>query len=224
MWEEFGPALWPAFWMTIKLTLFSAIGSLIWGTILTALRVCPVPILRGFAAAYVNIVRNTPLTLVVLFCSMGLYQNLGLALAPENNHFIENNNFNLAVLAFILYTSTFVCETLRSGINTVPMGQAEAARSLGLGFGQILGLIVLPQAFRSVINPLASVLIALIKNTTIASVIGVAEASLLMKSTIETYAGDLYVIFAVIALGFVILTLPVGLLLGKVSAKVAVKR
>ena len=224
MWEEFGPALWPAFWMTIKLTFFSAIGSLILGTILTALRVCPVPILRGFSAAYINIVRNTPLTLVVLFCSMGLYQNLGLALAPENDHFIENNNFNLAVLVFILYTSTFVCETLRSGINTVPMGQAEAARSLGLGFGQILGLIVLPQAFRSVINPLASVLIALIKNTTIASVIGVAEASLLMKSTVESYAGDLYVIFAVIALGFVILTLPVGLFLGKVSEKVAVKR
>ncbi|WP_333617690.1 amino acid ABC transporter permease [Dietzia sp.] len=224
MWEEFGPALLPAFWMTIKLTFLSAIGSLIWGTILTAFRVSPVPILRGFGTAYVNIVRNTPLTLVVLFCSMGLYQNLGLALAPENDNFVDNNNFNLAVLAFILYTSTFVCETLRAGINTVPLGQAEAARSLGMGFGQILGIIILPQAFRSVINPLGSVLIALIKNTTIASVIGVAEASLLMKSTVESYADELFVIFGVIALGFIIITLPVGLITGKLGEKMAVKR
>lgn len=224
MWEEFGPALLPAFWMTIKLTFFSAVGALIWGTILTAFRVSPVPILRLFGTWYVNIVRNTPLTLVILFCSMGLYQNLGLMLAPENDNFIENNNFGLAVLGFILYTSTFVCESLRSGINTVPMGQAEAARSLGMGFMQVLGIIVLPQAFRSVIGPLGSVLIALIKNTTIASVIGVAEASLLMKSTVESHADQLFMIFGVIALGFIILTLPVGLITGWLGTKMAVKR
>lgn len=224
MWEEFGPALLPAFWMTIKLAFFSAIGALIWGTCLTAFRVSPVPILRLFGTWYVNIVRNTPLTLVILFCSMGLYQNLGLMLAPENEHFIDNNNFALAVLGFILYTSTFVCESLRAGINTVPMGQAEAARSLGMGFMQVLGIIVLPQAFRSVIGPLGSVLIALIKNTTIASVIGVAEASLLMKSTVESHADQLFTIFGVIALGFIILTLPIGLITGRLGAKMAVKR
>lgn len=67
----------------------------------------------------------------MLFCSIGLYQNLGLALAPDNANFIENNNFRLAILGFVLYTATFVCETLRSGFNTVPLGQAEAARSSG---------------------------------------------------------------------------------------------
>lgn len=224
MWEDFGPALLPAFWMTIKLTVVAAIGSLIWGTLLTAFRVSPVPILRVFGTWYVNIVRNTPLTLVILFCSMGLYQNLGLTLAPENKDFIDNNNFGLAVLAFILYTSTFVCESLRAGINTVPMGQAEAARSLGMGIVQVLWIIVLPQAFRAVIGPLGSVLIALIKNTTIASVIGVAEASLLMKSTVESHADQLFVIFGTIAVGFIILTLPVGLITGKLGEKMAVKR
>ncbi len=131
--------------------------------------------MRAFAGGvYVNVVRNTPLTLVVLFCAIGLYQNLGgLTFAPT----IKSNNFWLAVLAFILYTSTFVCETLRSGFNTVPLGQAEAARSLGLSFTQVFGIIVLPQAIRSVIGPLGSVLIALTKNTTVASVIGVAEAA-----------------------------------------------
>jgi len=224
MWTELAPDLWPAFWMTIKLTLLSALGSLVWGTILTGFRVSPIPVLRGFGTAYVNIVRNTPLTLVILFCSIGLYQNLGLTLAPENDHFIENNNFALAVLGFVLYTSTFVCESLRAGINTVPLGQAEAARSLGLGFLQILGLIVLPQAFRAVIAPLGSVFIALTKNTTIASVIGVAEASLLMKSTIENHADQIFLVFGIFAVGFMILTLPTGLFFGWLGNRLAVKR
>ena len=224
LWASMGPQLWPAFWVTIKLTIFSAIGSLIWGTILAGMRVSPVPVMRGFATTYVNIVRNTPLTLIIIFCSVGLYQNLGLALAPENENFIENNNFWLAVLGFILYTSTFVCETLRSGFNTVPLGQAEAARSLGLTFTQVFGIIVLPQAIRSVIGPMGSVLIALTKNTTIASVIGVAEASLLMKEEIETFSDQIVAIFVIIAVGFMIITLAEGFLFGYLAKRLAVKR
>lgn len=224
LWADMGPQLWPAFWVTLKLTFFSAIGALIWGTVLAAMRVSPVPVMRGFAGVYVNIVRNTPLTLIVIFCSVGLYQNLGLALAPENENFIENNNFWLAVLAFILYTATFVCETLRSGFNTVPIGQAEAARSLGLGFLQVFTIIVLPQALRSVIGPLGSVLIALTKNTTIASVIGVAEASLLMKTEIENFANQIIPIFLIIAVGFMIITLTEGLIFGYLAKRWAVKR
>ena len=117
-----------------------------------------------------------------------------------------------------------MCESIRSGINTVPVGQAEAARALGLTFTQVLGRIVLPQAFRSVIAPLASVLIALTKNTTVASAIGVAEASLLMSEMIENESDVLFLVFSVFALGFVLLTLPTGLILGWVSKKAAVKR
>ena len=220
LWEDMGPQLWPAFWVTIQLTFWSAIGSLIWGTILAGMRVSPVPVMRGFAEVYVNIVRNTPLTLVVLFCAIGLYQNLGLTFAPT----IESNNFWLAVLAFVLYTSTFVCETLRAGFNTVPLGQAEAARSLGLSFTQVFGIIVLPQATRATIGPMGSVLIALTKNTTIASVIGVAEAAALMKTEIESFADQLLVIFAVIAVGFMIITLSEGAVFGWLAKRWAVKR
>lgn len=223
-WNVLNPAIFDAFLVTIRLTVFSAIGALAWGTILVAMRVSPIPVLRGFAASYVTLVRNTPLTLLILFCSIGLYQNLGVSFAAEGDHFIEQNNFRLAVLGFVLYTSAFVCENLRSGINTVPMGQAEAARSLGLGFTHVLGLIVLPQAFRAVIVPLGSVLIALTKNTTIASVIGVAEASLLMKAQIENNADLLFGIFGLFALGFVILTLPTGLLFGYLGKRLAVRR
>ncbi|MFD5095347.1 amino acid ABC transporter permease [Amycolatopsis thailandensis] len=214
-----------AFWMTIKLTFFSAIGSLIWGTILVGMRVSPVPIMRAFGTAYVNIFRNTPLTVIIVFTSLGLSSTLGINLASaDSTTSLEDNAFRLAILGFIAYTATFVCESLRSGINTVPVGQAEAARALGLGFLQVLTLIVLPQAFRSVIAPLTNVMIALLKNTTVASIIGVAEASLLMSDMIENESDSLLLVFLIFALGFVILVLPLGLLLGWVAKKVEVKR
>ncbi|MFI7297645.1 amino acid ABC transporter permease [Streptomyces sp. NPDC050121] len=209
-----------AFWMTVKLTALSAVGSLIWGTLLAAMRVSPVPLMRGFAAAYVNIVRNIPLTVIILFSSLGLADVFGMTLGAED---FKVQGFRLAVLGLIAYTAAFVCEAIRSGINTVPLGQAEAARAIGLSFSQTLTLIVLPQAFRSVIGPLANVLIALTKNTTVAAAIGVAEAAYLMKTMIENEAQTL-LIGAVFAFGFVVLTLPTGLILGWLSKRLAVKR
>ncbi|MDO4910844.1 MAG: amino acid ABC transporter permease [Corynebacterium sp.] len=223
LWDQLSPSIVGAYWMTLKLTFLSAIGAFILGGILTAMRVSPIAILRGIASSYITVARNTPLTLIVLFCSIGLYQNLGLALAPENDQFIKNNNFALAVLGFILYTSAFVAESLRSGINTVHFGQAEAARSLGLSFGQIFLSIIFPQAVRAAVVPLGNTLIALLKNTTIASVIGVAEASLLMKSAIENHSDQIFLIFFIFALGFMIFTLPLGLVVSHFSKKMAVK-
>ncbi|MEU8031260.1 amino acid ABC transporter permease [Streptomyces sp. NPDC049099] len=209
-----------AFWTTVQLTLLSAAGSLVWGTLLAAMRVGPVPLMRGFATAYVNIVRNIPLTVIILFSSLGLSQTLGVTLGA---HDFQVQGFRLAVLGLIVYTATFVCEAIRAGINTVPVGQAEAARAIGLSFTQVLFLVVLPQAFRAAVGPLANVLIALTKNTTVAAAIGVAEAAFLMKQMIENEA-ELLAISAVIAFGFVCLTLPTGLILGWVGKKVAVKR
>ncbi|MEU6950797.1 MULTISPECIES: amino acid ABC transporter permease [unclassified Streptomyces] len=209
-----------AFWVTVQLTVYSAIGSLIWGTLLAAMRVSPVPLMRGFGTAYVNIVRNIPLTVIIVFTSLGLFQTLGVNMGADD---FTTINFRLAVLGLTAYTSAFVCEAVRSGINTVPLGQVEAARAIGLNFPQVLRLIVLPQAFRSVVGPLANVLIALTKNTTVAAAIGVAEAALLMREMIENEA-QLILISVIFAVGFICLTLPMGLLLGWVSKKVAVKR
>lgn len=216
--------IFEAFWTTIQLTVYSAVGALVLGTGLAAMRLAPVPVLRLLGAGYVNIVRNTPLTLIILFCSFGISQTLGITLVDPNSlTSIEDSNFRLAVLGLTVYTAAFVCETVRAGINTVPLGQAEAARSLGLSFGQNLRIILLPQAFRAVIIPLGSVLIALTKNTTIASAIGVAEAALLMKEMIENEAA-LLVIGSIFAAGFVILTLPLGLLFGWLGKRMAVAR
>ncbi|MFE6709169.1 amino acid ABC transporter permease [Streptomyces sp. NPDC057695] len=209
-----------AFWVTVQLTVYSAIGSLVWGTLLAAMRVSPVPLMRGFGTVYVNVVRNIPLTVIIVFTSLGLFQTLGVSMGADR---FTTINFRLAVLGLVAYTSAFVCEALRSGINTVPLGQVEAARAIGLGFPQILRIIVLPQAFRSVVGPLANVLIALTKNTTVAAAIGVAEAALLMREMIENEA-QLILISAIFAFGFICLTLPTGLFLGWVAKKVAVKR
>jgi glutamate transport system permease protein len=210
-----------AFWMTVKLTALSALGSLVWGTLLAAMRVSPVPLMRGFGAAYVNFVRNIPLTVIIVFTSLGLADIFGMTMGASDDFAAQG--FRLATLGLVAYTAAFVCEAIRSGINTVPVGQAEAARAIGLSFSQILRLIILPQAFRSVIGPLANVLIALTKNTTVAAAIGVAEAATLMKEMIENEAQTL-AIGAVFALGFVVLTLPTGLILGWLSKRLAVKR
>ncbi|KUL70220.1 MULTISPECIES: amino acid ABC transporter permease [unclassified Streptomyces] len=214
------PSLLGAFWVTIKLTLLSGVGSLIWGTLLAAMRVSPVPLMRGFGTVYVNVVRNVPLTVIILFTSLGLADIFGVTMGSK---VFETRDFRLAVLGLAAYTAAFVCEAIRSGINTVPLGQAEAARAIGLNFSQTLRLIVLPQAFRAVIGPLANVLIALTKNTTVAAAIGVAEAALLMKEMIENEAQTV-LIGAVFAFGFVVLTLPTGLFLGWLSKRLAVKR
>ena len=213
-----------AFRTTVELTVLAGIGALLVGTVLAAMRLAPVPMLTWIGAGYVNVVRNTPLTLIILFCSFGLAQTLGITLAdPASTTSITDSNFRLAVLGLSLYTAAFVCETVRAGVNTVPVGQAEAARSLGLTFFQNLRIVLLPQAFRAVVIPLGSVLIALTKNTTIASAIGVAEAALLMKEMTENTAALLSV-GAIFAIGFVALTLPLGLLFGWLGRRLAVAR
>ncbi|WBP96758.1 amino acid ABC transporter permease [Mycolicibacterium neoaurum] len=222
--SEYQDRIFAAFLVTIELTVYAAIGALVLGTVLAAMRLSPVPVMRAVGTSYVNVVRNTPLTLILVFCSLGLANTLHITLTdPTSPTSIVDSNFRLAVLGLTVYTAAFVCEAIRSGVNTVPMGQAEAARSLGLTFSQNLRIILLPQAFRAVIIPLGSVMIALTKNTTIASAIGVAEAALLMKEMVENTSA-LLVVGSIFAIGFVILTLPMGLLFGWLGKRWAVLR
>lgn len=213
-----------AFGMTVYLTVFAAIGSLLIGTVLAVMRVSPVGVLRRLGAFYVNTVRNTPLTLILLFCILGAFYILKLEFAPASSPtWVRDNGIRWAIVGLAVYHAAFVCEALRSGVNTVPAGQAEAARSIGLTFAQSMREVILPQAFRGAIAPLGSVLIALTKNTTVASIIGVAEASGLMKVIIENQTASVTV-FLVFAIGFVVLTLPVGILFTALSRRLAVRR
>ncbi|MGN7248893.1 amino acid ABC transporter permease [Janibacter anophelis] len=217
--------VWGAFWLTIKLAVFSLAGALVIGTVVAIMRVSPVAVFRFVGAAYVNIIRNTPLTLILTFTIMVMLYDLGINLADESSPTsITDNGVRWAIVGLAVYHAAFVCEALRSGINTVPPGQAEAARSLGLGFGQNLRHVVLPQAIRGAIAPLASVTIALIKNTTVAAAIGVAETAALMSSAIELRADLNYVTFALVAGFFLLITLPIGIGLTSLSRRMAVKR
>lgn len=214
-----------AFWMTLKLTFWSAIFSLIIGTVVAIMRLSPVWIFQRAGAAYVTLLRNTPLTLIILFTSIALWAQLGIQLTSrENPTFIATNNFRLAILGLSVYHAAFVCEALRSGVNTIPLGQAEAARSIGLTFTQSLRQVILPQAFRGAITPLGNTLIALTKNTTIAAAIGVAETALVMKNVAEFDPGLLWTAFGLIALGFVLITVPMGVATSVAAHKLAVKR
>ena len=209
-----------AFWLTIRLAFFSAIGSLVIGTIVAVMRVSPIAVLRALGSSYVNLVRNTPLTLLMVFSVLALTFIMGLSLSDD----FTDNAIRWAIVVLSVYHAAFVCEALRSGVNTIPAGQSEAARAIGLTFGQSMREVVLPQAFRGSIAPLGSTLIALIKNTTVAAVIGTAEAAGLMQEIIENETAGGLLVFAIFALGFVILTLPLGLLFTSMSRRLAVKR
>jgi len=189
---------------TVYLFLIAGIGSLIWGTMLAAMRVSPVPALRGFGAAYVNTIRNTPLTLVFAFLAFAVPKTME-SFPPST--FGRSGFFTSAYIALIIYTSAFICEVVRSGVNTVSAGQAEAARALGMTFGQVLGLIVLPQAFRSIVPPLTSVMIAMLKNTTIAAGFSVLEAGAIRANMSERGESQVLTLLW-ITIGFLILIVP----------------
>jgi glutamate transport system permease protein len=208
------------FMWILKMTGASAVLALVLGVVLAAMRVSPVPVLRGFGTAWVNIFRNTPLTLIIFFCLFGLSYVLGLKLSDDLNL----NIFWLGVIGLSAYTAAFVCEAFRSGINTVPAGQAEAARAIGLTFFQTLRIVVLPQAGRAVIAPLGSVFIALAKNSTIVGTIGLMESSNVMKELINANGDAVIEIFVVFAGTFVLFLVPIGYLFGWLANRFAVRR
>jgi glutamate transport system permease protein len=183
-----------AFGLTLELLVISGVLSLLLGTVLAAFRVGPVSVLSRFGALYVNLVRNTPLLVVFIFVFFAL---------PKLD--VQLPFLVKGCLALTVYTSAFVCEAMRSGINAVSVGQAEAARAIGLTFGQTMQLVVLPQALRAVVPPLASVLIALAKNTSVAAGFGLLEATARMRGFTNNNADDRTLIFLTFAIGYIVI-------------------
>ncbi len=200
------------FLRTLTLTLVSGVLALLLGTLLAAMRVAPAAPLRGAGTVYVEVVRNTPLTIVFFFAVFVL---------PQLD--VRMSFFTFAVVALSVYHAAFFCEAVRSGINSVGVGQAEAARSIGLTFSQTLRHIVLPQAFRTVVPPLINVFIALTKNTSIASAFAVAELTA-VGSRLANETGRAIPVLLGTAVCYLILTIPAGLFAGAVETRVAVAR
>jgi glutamate transport system permease protein len=183
---------------TVELTVYASVLALVLGFVMASFRVAPVGSLRAFGTVWVNILRNTPLTLLFFAVLLGL-PRFGLVLPFKV----------FAILALGCYTSAFICEALRSGINTVPRGQGEAARSLGMTFAQTLSMVILPQAFRSVIPPVGSTLIALAKNSAIAGAFSVNELLGTYKTLSELGYNIIWTFFW-IAVGYLIITLTIS--------------
>ena len=202
-----------AFLTTLGLSLLAGLLALVLGTLLAAMRVSPIPPQRGLATVYVETLRNTPLTVVFFFIIFGLPQiDFVVGFCPG------------AVLSVGLYTAAFVSEALRSGINAVSAGQAEAARALGLTFGQSLRAVVLPQAFRTVVPPLGNVLIAMVKNTSIAAGFSVSELSSLLPRLVNADAGDLTLVLVGVVVGYMVITLPSAAAVNRIERRVAILR
>ncbi|MFF8640461.1 amino acid ABC transporter permease [Streptomyces sp. NPDC015345] len=180
---------------TVELTVVSGIIALVLGVIIAAFRVSPVPPLRVFGTVWVNVLRNTPLTLLFLVAFFILPKIL----------FPEMDSFVLGVVALGFYTSSFIAEALRSGINTVPMGQAEAARAIGMSFTQVMRVVVLPQATRAVVAPMGSIFIALTKNSAIAGSFDNVDLFNVAK-TLSNDGYDIAMIFLWITLAYLVIT------------------
>lgn len=207
------PTFLEGFRNTLALLGLSGVGALLLGLVVAALRISPVASFRGFATVYTEIIRNTPLTLVLFFCAV---------LLPYLNY--QPGYFTLATIGLTVYTSPFIAEALRSGVNGVHVGQAEAARSIGLTFGQTLSFIVMPQAVRMVIPPLINVLIALTKNTSVAGAFFVFELFGAARKVTNVRGDEVIAILLAVAAFYLLITVSLGFIAARVEKKVAVLR
>ncbi|GGO56770.1 amino acid ABC transporter permease [Streptomyces daqingensis] len=198
---------------TVSLTATSALLALVLGVLIAGFRVSPVPPLRVFGTVWVTLLRNTPLTLLFLVAFFVLPQVV----------FPGISSYVLGVLALGLYTSAFVCEAVRSGISTVPLGQAEAARSLGMTFVQTLRMVVLPQATRTVLPPLSSIIIALTKNSAIAGAFNNPELFSVQK-VLSDKGFNVMVIFVWVALAYLVLVFAISGLFRLLERRLEVAR
>ncbi|BDI22239.1 amino acid ABC transporter permease [Herbiconiux sp. L3-i23] len=205
------------FWQGFGNTLLMLGGTLLFalplGIVVAAMRISPFGSLRVAATVYTEWLRNTPLTLVFFFMVF-VMPRLGVTI-----DFIPS-----AILALTLYTAPFFAEAIRSGINSVPVGQAEAARSIGLGFGQTVSLVILPQAIRSVIPPLINVTIALTKNTSVATGFFVFTLVSVLTRLIRNNPADLAMLFLGIAFCYLLITIPLGQLADRLEKRLVVTR
>ena len=205
---------WSGYLRSLGICLWGMVGALVLGTIIAACRVSPIASLRGFGAGWVTVIRNCPLTVILFMIAFGL---------PEIG--INRGYYFFGVSGLIIYTSAFVCEALRSGINAVPAGQAEASRAIGLTFGQTLSQVILPQAFRTSVPPLGSVIIAMFKNSAVIGAFGVGRDLFSVGKTLSSAQGyDALPILTGVAVAYLCITLPAGAILALIERKVAIAR
>jgi His/Glu/Gln/Arg/opine family amino acid ABC transporter permease subunit len=209
-WSEFSSG----FWVTVRLVVISFGIAMVVGTLVAALRIAPVKWLQRVGGVYVEVFRNIPL-LVLLFISFAGLRRGG----------VDVSAWVAGTASLGLYTAAYVAEALRSGVFSVGKGQIEASLSLGFGYPETLRRIVLPQAFRTVISPLGSLTIAMIKNSAIIGVSLLALPDLLKQARIvqaRTFQTDETFFWA--AVGYLLLTGTVTLAIRGLERRYAIRR
>ncbi|RAN74862.1 hypothetical protein B5P43_27695 [Bacillus sp. SRB_336] len=198
--------------VTLGLVVYGFLGSIILGTILAALKTSPIRVARAISSTYVLVFRNIPLPVQMVLFVFGL---------PQLD--IQFSLYSSAAIALVLYTAPFVAETIRSGLNTVDRGELEASRALGFAPMTSMRLLVLPQALATVVRPLGNVYITMVKNTSVAALVGVAELTFLTDKLAVDEASP-FLIFAGAAICYLVMGLAVGRLVAALDRKVAFSR
>ena len=191
------PFLWSGFLLTLALSAVSIVGSTALGLVVAALRTSRIPLIRGLARTYVEIFRGSPIPITLLFVYFGAALYLGYSV----------NLFVAAAVGLSIYHSAFVAEIIRSGIEAVPAGQHEAAQILGLTPMQTFSWVVLPQTVKIALPPLVGQYISLIKDTSIASIIGLVELMKVGQSIVDR-TSDPVSIYLIVAVCYFIVCYP----------------
>ncbi len=203
---EFPDLFLTGFWLTVQLSVLGSVGALLVGTVVALLRISPIAPLRWIGVAFVEFFRNTPLLVQLFFLFLGLGA-LGFRFFTTDTF---EAIFRASAVGMALYHGAYVAEVIRGGLLGIDKGQVEAARSLGLSYIQTLRYVQLPQTFRATIPPLGNIGIALVKNTSLASTIGVAEllqaAEIVESRTFRTEEA-----FGAVVLLYLLLTIPASL-------------
>jgi glutamate transport system permease protein len=197
---------------TLLVFVLAGAGSIILGTLITVARVSPIPLLRAAAFAYVQFFLNVPLLALLIIAVFAL---------PDAG--VIGPLLPTAIITLAVYEAAYVAEAVRSGVNTIAVGQLEAARALGFTQAQTLSLVVVPQALRAVVQPIANIMIALVMNTALLAAVGIVEVTAATNVLNQQLAQPIP-IYTGSGLLYMIIALAIGLAAGWVERKVAIRR
>jgi len=165
------PGMWNGMVMTLQLTALGVVGGIILGTLLALMRLSPSKLLSNIAGAYVNYFRSIPLLLVITW----FYLAVPFVLRWITGEDTPIGAFTSCIVAFMMFEAAYFCEIVRAGVQSIPKGQMGAAKALGMGYGQMMRLIILPQAFRKMTPLLLQQSIILFQDTSLVYTVGLVD-------------------------------------------------